>query len=83
VRKLIEVKEEHIKNGNRCSLTYCPIALALKASGYEHVVVSGYDAQISGHFIDLSTRARRFIRKFDSKTAVKPFKFWIFDSEAQ
>lgn len=78
MRKLIEVKEKHIKNGLPCKSASCPIALALNDAGYQRVLVDTNVVRInSGSYIGLPTRVKRFIQKFDRHKPVKPFKFWF------
>jgi hypothetical protein len=85
MRKLIEVKESHIKNGKPRSYSSCPIALSLKEYGYKAVGVDDDCAEVDGYSVELPTRATRFIHKFDNNRPVKAFKFWLNDliTEAQ
>ena len=79
----VVVKKSHITNGNRSSMTSCPIALALKAKLHRRVSVGGDDVTIfrngRGRTISLPQTARNFVNTFDESgaDAVKPFRFTL------
>jgi hypothetical protein len=69
----IKVKAKHIKEGKQCSTKTCPVALALRDAGYQHIEVGSETVEIKmrkgkkvDHFTGtLPKRAVRFIDKFD------------------
>ena len=77
----VNVTQNHIQRGRRSNSNYCPIALALKETlGLKTVSVSdgvlfggGYERLR----VQLPLHARKFIRAFDDKKAVKPFSFTL------
>ena len=71
----IEVKQKHIRAGVKCSINYCPIALAL--SDCTGLIFSVGEMSIEhGDFsIDTPKRCERFIEAFDDEENVKPFSF--------
>lgn len=80
---LIRVTKEHIRKGRKHICSACPIALALKGSGFPNAFVgSGYwavskKAAQNKEDSPLPTIAVNFIDKFDSGEEVKPFTFRI------
>jgi len=75
---LISVTQDHIDRGYRKSSTECPVALAIKeAITVPAVVVGRYEIKLHAKSIGfLPPRSvQRFIRRLDSRHAVKPFKF--------
>jgi len=80
----VDVREDHIANGARCSTDYCPIALAI----YE-LVPEGSRVDVDGeirvtvpgepytHVGELSEVAFEFIERFDGHDAVEPFSFEV------
>lgn len=74
MNKLIKVLKKHIKT-SEFGIKNCPVALALKDSGYSDVSV-GLNVIFIGLKIIKSPRSvDRFINKFDRKKSVKPFNF--------
>ncbi len=83
MKKLIRVTQEDIRKGNRESKTNCPVAIAIsRVFPRMHPLLVGSTMGILGvftgiKFIDLPRSAVRFIKKFDSCKAVKPFNFYL------
>lgn len=83
----VDVKKSHIKNGQRDSGKYCPIALAIKSvmnTDNFYVISSkirGYDKNDKYFMALLPTEAKKFIKKFDNldnpKNKFVPFSFDI------
>ena len=82
----IDVKQVDIKNGERCSLCECPIALAVKKqlpkkTPYTVFVADKVDFEaqdsrtLGSHNAKLPKKASSFIRDFDKGYEVKPFAF--------
>ena len=84
----ITVTQENIDKGVRGEIGYCPIALAIKALGYEHVCVDDEsvdarreeDDPYADAFLSyLPTKATSFIHAFDEGRKVAPFTFEMPD----
>jgi hypothetical protein len=72
---LIDVTEKHIKNGIRLESDCCPIALALKDSGWTHARVTNDVCEVDDMWFSLPRSAQRFVSSVDSGRPVKPFRF--------
>jgi hypothetical protein len=78
---LVQVTPEHTKNARRNSSTHCPIAISLRAMGYEDVRVNAHVIAFAkhrgGHRIITKTplRACLFIHLFDAGFPVKRVRF--------
>lgn len=74
---LIEVKQTHIRRGEKLNNQACPIALAIRESlGSEKVRVNREDVKIGRKTFDLPQKAQDFIDRFDDvKSSVEPFSF--------
>lgn len=79
MKKMIEVKAKHIKNGECGDPVGCPIALALRDIGFEFDSVLGDTIRVFDNCktIYLPKKAQKFIAKFDAQKEVKPFKFQL------
>lgn len=79
----ILVSKDDIKNGIRNKSDCCPVALALKRSGYKVINVWGHRASFLDPttnemvFRDFPSNLREFIIKFDRKEKVTPHAFYI------
>ena len=82
----IKVCQTHIDKGTRYDIKSCPIALAIKA----HLTIKKLKKNLRVRVLDdsitidntgprylLSSRAKRFITRFDEGFKVKPFSFEI------
>jgi hypothetical protein len=72
---LIEVTDKHIKNGKPLVADCCPIALALKDSGWTHARVLNSEVIVDDIWFTLPRSAKRFVSSVDSGRPVKPFRF--------
>jgi hypothetical protein len=72
---LIEVTSDHIKNGKRLESDCCPIALALKDSGWTYARVGSEWVEVDNLCFTLPRSAKRFVSSVDSGRPVKPFRF--------
>jgi hypothetical protein len=82
VRRLVEVKAEHIKKGHKRSGTSCPVAIAIvRGCGFHdgvHVDQTGvYDRSAFYKLAVVPRSVKRFIHNFDSNKTVKPFRFYL------
>lgn len=73
----IEVSEQNISDGKKCSKTSCPIGLAIKERlGLKHGVMVWPDrVKIKGKRIDLDERTAYAIEIFDATGFMKPIGF--------
>jgi hypothetical protein len=73
----VKVTQKHINNGKPRKAAFCPIALALKESGYKGVDVGDIINVKFGKFkpVYYNKRAEEFVSKFDDYQTVKPFEF--------
>lgn len=88
-RQKIHVTEQDIKDGCRASASGCPVAKAvakaLVTNKHEWVTVTGrtiirhQNTFLNGLIFRTPWRVRTFIRRFDNKRPVKPFKFWLVE----
>ena len=89
----IPVTEDHIRQGERGSAHSCPIALALRESGCEHVTVRHYnimywpensgDGWEGARVHRPSARLRAWISRFDANRKVEPFVLVLRDGTAR
>lgn len=80
------VTKRHIKKGNQCDETSCPIALAIQQlMGIDDAYVYRSRAEIHGYDLNLPRIARRFIALFDDEgaKAVRPFSFFLTMSDSK
>lgn len=86
LKQLVSVGSKHIRHGKCGDQNRCAIALALEEQvGANPSVIGDIRISVAGKRMisPLSTRACRFISKFDNnKRSVKPFKFWFVGKEA-
>lgn len=73
----LRVNRNHIRKGKPSTEDRCPIALSLRAAGFECPEVNddeiAFQSTNGTQFtIPTSVRAQRFIKAFDSKRPVKP-----------
>ncbi len=83
----VSVTNRHIKAGVFGSCSLCPVALALREAlpdyafavgwGSFTVCVPGEELGENIARIETPLLARRFIKKFDSLNAVRPFSFYV------
>ena len=81
----IEVTDEDIVKGERCSPDLCPVALATsRALGKFVSIPSGHSAWIEKRLVKLPVEVHEFVRKFDAgRVPVKAFSFDLdLESEA-
>lgn len=74
----INVTKNDIAKGHRHEAFHCPIALAskrVKAFKDNEPAVSRLGIAINGGAVELPEVAKQFIRDFDKKLPVKPFRF--------
>ena len=76
---LVKVTKDHIRQGQRCHSTRCPLALALQnATGSVWEVGSNGEAHDGqGRVIYLSPNLAQWIVAFDEGLAVKPIQFQL------
>lgn len=72
---LIDVTSDHIKNGKRLESDCCPIALALKDSGWGYARVMNSECEVDDMWFTLPRSAKRFVSSVDNGRPVKPFRF--------
>lgn len=76
----VTITQEHINNGVKNSATSCPIALALKDTGWRRPYVWSIDCYDRGpepymtKYL-LSLKAQRFVENFDTGKPVQPATF--------
>jgi len=71
----VHVTQEHIDKGECCSVTRCPVALALKERFLGKTVVVGKTyVQINQKFYRLDSKGCKFIRAFDDGRKVQPIE---------
>lgn len=81
--KKVAVTESDIRKGKRCDPCGCPVALALKRSGFPHASVLGtnwmtdwrIEPPDDGHL--LPPEAARFVDDFDEGRDVEPIAFEV------
>lgn len=92
----VAVTEEDIQNGVRASYDQCPIALALRRHGYNHVevycdsgIASSFPATADAFFnsgqwlnFQLPLPAYMFREEFDSGRPVEPVQFFLIMTKA-
>jgi hypothetical protein len=73
----VEVKRKHIRNGDKCSIHFCALALAISETTDEEWKVGIYYAyKLSNEKrYKLSAKATKFIEHFDQGIKVSPAKF--------
>lgn len=74
----INVTSNHIEQGQRCSVSSCPLGLAIKEQAQLNNprVYGGLVMDENGHVYSLALEAQDFITKFDADLEeVKPFSF--------
>lgn len=75
----IEVTEQDIKLGRRCSRDRCPVALAFKRAGIKPDGVTGmavvFFYKTSYTEVTLPSKVANFIADFDNSVVVEPFSF--------
>lgn len=81
MRKLIKVTKKHINNGEMGSPWLCPIADALMETIQSNNVCVASRITIDNNDYKLPRSAERFIRRFDEGKPVKPFNFFLVESE--
>jgi len=75
---LIEVTEEDIEKGVAWDCSLCLIALALhRETGKKWEVFRSSARTVDGQWIDLPTRAQKFIVVFDVGVNMNPFSFEV------
>lgn len=78
---IISVTTSMIAQGDRCNGACCPLALAIKAFGYDDVMVVTDHVDFYDEFggvcatLPLPSVAQRFVRQFDDNRTVEPFEF--------
>ena len=73
----IEVKQEHINKGIRYQCYECPVALALRDSGFNYVHVSYFSVRVNEEYVPLPKVVQSKIIGFDAGEPVSPFAFQI------
>ena len=78
----IQVSDEDIRRGVKAKCTGCPVAQALRRSGFPDAYVEkkGFwtgPGAIVGDFVRVSARVTRRIRDFDRTGDMDPFSFRI------
>ena len=77
--KKITITRHCIKAGKASSVAYCPVALALKAAGLNHVSVHPSYARFSNGaaelHVPLPEKIQRFIETYDVGDPVRPTSF--------
>lgn len=72
----ITVTKEHIEQGCPANYRYCPVALAVKGQcRTEQVQVFNWSIRIKSEVFAMPPKAKRFIKRFDSDSPVRPFSF--------
>lgn len=69
---VVQVTEEHIRDGVPQSVCNCPVALALKKD-YLDVRVGATTIRIDGQQYAMDEKLKKFIRMFDNGSHVVPF----------
>lgn len=84
MKKLIQVTQKHINKGKRKAFNSCPVALAIKDTGYSYVDVDQIAIEFGESLLNCSgmippRSVKRFVNKFDEKGRkhVKPFNFFL------
>jgi hypothetical protein len=72
---LIFVTQEHIDKGERCYVTCCPVALAIKDVAPNRQVVVSQAIRVGARAFEMQPVIARFISDFDSNRKVEPFTF--------
>lgn len=85
--KHIKLARKRLADKENSACDYCPIAIAAKQHLHKFVCVdddsievsylrrNSYGAFVESYRVYLPKKAKRFIRDFDNKKAVKPFTF--------
>lgn len=71
----VTVRARHIAAGVRGNSHHCPIARALKETGYTFVSVGTTCINLDGHVVPTPPEAHAFIRRFDDGRNPAPFSF--------
>ncbi len=81
---LVEVTQDDIDNGMRCSSVACPVSIAFLRRGcsmahvtYEYINTSNDDFSV---VYNVPTIVKEFIYRYDRNLPVQPFSFTIPDN---
>lgn len=77
MRITVSVTAEDIAKGKPCSCGHCPVALATQRATGQYVEASGSYVDSETHWAEVPASVARFISRFDSQCAGKPFSFEI------
>lgn len=72
---LVKITKNHIHKGKAGDPCECPIALALRLAGKEHVEVFNSCIWINGKRYPTSLKVDRWIRHYDNGDQVEPMEF--------
>lgn len=78
---IVNVKQEHIDDGEREDIERCPIALALREQTGDCWTVGpqGCEIEDADIFLRLPLIAQQFVKDFDTGNSVTPFSFELKD----